>query len=131
MARHNRTAKAIADYLAGDPRVSGVYYPGLLSHPDHEVAAAQMTGFVGMICVDLDGRFERAACVYDRLKIIRRAASLGGVESLVSMPVLTSHWGFTEEQLRGAGVTRGMLRLSVGLEDAEDLIADLDQALRS
>ena len=74
-------------------------------------------------------RYERAAAVYDRLRIIKRAASLGGVESLISLPVLTSQWGHTDEQLREAGVTRGMLRLSVGLEDPADLIADLDQAL--
>ena len=88
-----------------------------------------MTGFGGMVCFDLDGQYERAERVYDRLSIIKRAASLGGVESLISMPVLTSQWGHTDQQLQAAGVTRGMLRLSVGLEDASDLIADLDQAL--
>ena len=82
-----------------------------------------------MVCFDLGGRYDRAERVYDRLKVIKRAASLGGVESLISMPVLTSQWGHTDEQLRDAGVTKGMLRLSVGLEDAADLIADLDQAL--
>jgi len=84
-----------------------------------------------MICFDLGGRFERAEQLYDRLQVIKRAASLGGVESLISMPVLTSQWGHTDQQLRDAGVTRGMLRLSVGLEDAADLIADLDQALQT
>jgi cystathionine beta-lyase/cystathionine gamma-synthase len=83
------------------------------------------------VCFDLDGDYARAAAVYDRLNIIKRAASLGGVESLISMPVLTSQWGHTDAQLRDAGVTRGMLRLSVGLEDSADLIADLDQALGS
>ena len=109
--------------------MSCVYYPGLPSHPDHAIAKAQMTGFGGMVCFDLNGSYERAAAVYDRLKIIKRAASLGGVESLISMPVLTSQWGHTDAQLRDAGVTRGMLRLSVGLEDAADLIEDLNQAL--
>jgi cystathionine beta-lyase/cystathionine gamma-synthase len=90
-----------------------------------------MTGFGGMICFDLGGSFERASRLYDRLQIIKRAASLGGVESLISMPVLTSQWGHTDEQLRLAGITRGMLRLSVGLEDSADLIADLDQALQN
>jgi cystathionine beta-lyase/cystathionine gamma-synthase len=90
-----------------------------------------MTGFGGMVCFDLEGRYERAERLYDRLKVIKRAASLGGVESLISMPVLTSQWGLTDAQLEDAGVTRGMLRLSVGLEDAADLIADLDQALGS
>ena len=78
---------------------------------------------------DLDGRYDRAERLYDRLQVIKRAASLGGIESLISMPVLTSQWGHTDEQLRDAGVTKGMLRLSVGLEDVKDLIADLDQAL--
>ena len=129
VARHNANAQAVANFLAVDARVSRVYYPGLPSHPDHAVAKAQMSGFGGMVCFDLDGRYERAAQVYDRLKVIKRAASLGGVESLISMPVLTSQWGHTDAQLRDAGVTRGMLRLSVGLEDAADLIEDLDQAL--
>jgi cystathionine beta-lyase/cystathionine gamma-synthase len=129
VARHNASAQAVAEFLAADRRVGAVYYPGLESHPDHEIAKRQMSGYGGMVCFDLDGRYERAARCYDRLKIVKRAASLGGVESLISMPVLTSQWGHTEEQLRRAGVTRGMLRLSVGLEDAADLIADLDQAL--
>jgi cystathionine beta-lyase/cystathionine gamma-synthase len=129
VARHNANAQAVAEFLAADRRVSQVYYPGLRSHPDHAIAKRQMTGFGGMVCFDLDGRYDRAEKLYDRLKVIKRAASLGGVESLISMPVLTSQWGHTDDQLRAAGVTKGMLRLSVGLEDAEDLIADLDQAL--
>ncbi len=129
MARHNANAQEVAEFLDRDRRVSQVFYPGLASHPDHAVAAGQMSGFGGMVCFDLDGRYDRAAAVYDRLKVIKRAASLGGVESLISMPVLTSQWGHTDDQLREAGVTKGMLRLSVGLEDPADLIEDLDQAL--
>ena len=129
MARHNASAQAVAEFLAGDKRVSCVYYPGLTSHPDHPIAKRQMTGYGGMVCFDLGGRYERAAGLYDKLTVIKRAASLGGVESLISMPVLTSQWGHTDDQLREAGVTKGMLRLSVGLEDPADLIADLDQAL--
>src|SRR5438094_3504791 len=131
VARHNANADAVAQFLARDKRVTCVFYPGLATHPDHAIAKRQMTGFGGMVCFDLDGSYDRAARVYDRLKIIKRAASLGGVESLISMPVLTSQWGHTDAQLREAGVTRGMLRLSVGLEDPEDVIADLDQALES
>ena len=131
VAQHNANARAVADFLVNDRRVSQVYYPGLPSHPDHEVAARQMSGFGGMVCFDLDGRYDRAEQIYNRLQIVKRAASLGGIESLISMPVLTSQWGHSDDQLRAAGVTRGMLRLSVGLEDAADLIADLDQALGS
>ena len=129
IALHNANALAVARFLAADPRVSCVYYPGLASHPDHAIACRQMTGFGGMVCFDLNGDYRRAERAYDRLTVIKRAASLGGIESLISMPVLTSQWGHSDEQLRAAAVTKGMLRLSVGLEDAGDLIADLDQAL--
>jgi cystathionine beta-lyase/cystathionine gamma-synthase len=129
MARHNANARAVADFLAQDTRVTRVYYPGLPSHPDHAIATRQMSGFGGMVTVDLGGSYERAAKTYDRLQIIKRAASLGGVESLVSLPVITSQYGHTDKQLEEAGVTRGMMRFSIGLEDPEDLIADLDQAL--
>ena len=129
IGRHNASARAVAEFLQGDRRVSAVFYPGLPSHPDHAIACSQMTGFGGMICFDLGGRQERAERLYDRLRVVRRAASLGGVESLISLPVMTSQLGLSDEQLREAGVTRGMVRLSVGLEDPEDLIADLDQAL--
>ena len=127
--RHNANAMAVATFLEGDRRVSQVYYPGLASHPDHEIAKRQMLGFGGMVCFDLDGRYDRAERVYNALQIVKRATSLGGIESLVSLPVITSQWGHTDEQLKAAGVTKGMLRLSVGLEDVADLIADLDQAL--
>jgi cystathionine beta-lyase/cystathionine gamma-synthase len=127
--RHNATAEAVAGFLAADRRVTRVYYPGLTSHPDHAIARAQMSGFGGVVTFDLDGRYDRAARLYDRLKIIKRAASLGGIESLVSLPLLTSQWGHSDEQLAAAGVSKGMLRVSVGLEDAADLVADLDQAL--
>jgi cystathionine beta-lyase/cystathionine gamma-synthase len=129
IARHNATAQIVAEALAADPRVTQVYYPGLPAHPDHAIARCQMTGFGGMVCIDLGGDYDRAARTYDRLQVIQRAASLGGVESLVSMPVITSQWGHTDEQLAAAGVTRGMLRLSIGLEEPQALLADLDQAL--
>ena len=127
--RHNANALALARWLAQDRRVQTVYYPGLEQHPDHAIARRQMHGFGGMVCVDLGGGYPAAARFFDRLKVFRRAASLGGVESLCSLPILTSQLGYTDEQLARAGVTRSMARLSVGLEDAEDLIADLDQAL--
>ena len=129
IARQNASAMQIATWLEGDPRVARVFYPGLPSHPDHEIAKRQMTGFGGMVCFEVQGGYDAACALYDRLAIVRRAASLGGVESLVSLPVLTSQYGLTDEQLARAGVTRGMVRLSVGLEEPADLIADLDQAM--
>lgn len=129
MARHNANAMAVAGFLESHARVERVYYPGLRSHPDHEIAARQMSGFGGMVCVDVTGGQDGAYRVFDRFKVIQRAASLGGAESLCSLPILTSQYGLSDEELRLAGVTRSMMRLSIGLEDPEDLIEDLDQAL--
>lgn len=126
--RQNVNALALAHALEKDSRVQAVNYPGLESHPDYAVAKSQMSGFGGMVCIDV-GSLERAEQCFDRLQVFHRAASLGGVESLCSLPVLTSHWGYTDEALVRAGVTPGMLRLSVGLENVDDLIADLEQAL--
>jgi len=129
--RHNANALAVARWLERQKgsRIAEVYYPGLASHPDHALAKAQMRGFGGMICIDVGGGQPRAERFFDKLHVFRRAASLGGVESLCSLPVLTSQWGHSDAQLAEAGVTRSMARLSVGLEDPQDLIEDLDQAL--
>jgi cystathionine beta-lyase/cystathionine gamma-synthase len=129
VARHNANAMAVATFLESHAAVDRVYYPGLPSHPDHAIAARQMSGFGGMVCVDVKGGQAGAYRVFDRLRVIKRAASLGGVESLCSLPILTSQYGLTDEELDKAGVTRSMMRLSIGLEDPEDLIADLEQAL--
>jgi cystathionine beta-lyase/cystathionine gamma-synthase len=129
MARHNTNAMAVASWLDHDTRVSRVFYPGLSSHPDHKIARRQMTGFGGMVCFDLAAGYKPACRFFDRVQVFKRAASLGGTESLCSLPVLTSQYGFTDDQLTAAGVTRGMVRLSVGLEHPDDLISDLDQAL--
>jgi cystathionine beta-lyase/cystathionine gamma-synthase len=129
MGRHNLTAENVARFLEGDGRVTKVYYPGLASHPDHAIARAQMSGFGGMVTFEVSGGLAGASRVFDRLQVIRRATSLGGVDSLVSLPVLTSHYNYTEQDLERAGVTPGMLRVSIGLEDEADLIEDLDQAL--
>jgi cystathionine beta-lyase/cystathionine gamma-synthase len=106
-----------------------VYYPGLASHPDHPIAARQMSGFGGMVTIDLKGGQEAAFRTFDRLEIIRRATSLGGVESICSLPILSSHTGLTDDQLAAAGVSRGMIRISIGLEDPHDLIEDIEQAI--
>jgi len=129
MARHNANGMAVASALEGHARVKQVFYPGLPSHPDHAIAKRQMSGFGGMVCIDVDGGEDAACRVFDRLRLVKRAASLGGTESLCSLPILTSHWGHSDAALEAAGVTRGMMRLSIGLEDPEDVIADLKQAL--
>jgi cystathionine beta-lyase/cystathionine gamma-synthase len=127
--RHNANAMAVASAIERHPALERVYYPGLVSHPDHRIAKCQMSGFGGMVCIDVKGS-EAAACrAFDRLKVIKRAASLGGTESVCSLPILTSQWGHTDEQLAAAGISKGMMRLSIGLEDPQDLIEDLRQAL--
>ena len=129
MAQHNANALGLARALEGDTRLARVHYPGLPAHPDHAIAAAQMRGFGGIVTIELAGGYEAATRFFDRICVFQRAASLGGVESLCSLPVLTSQYGWTDEQLARADVTRGMVRLSVGLETLDDLIADVDQAL--
>jgi cystathionine beta-lyase/cystathionine gamma-synthase len=129
VARHNSNALAVARGLEGHPRLERVYYPGLESHPDCGIARAQMSGFGGVVCIDVKGGQDGAFRTFNRLQIVKRAASLGGAESVCSLPVQTSQYGLSDEELAKAGVTRGMMRLSIGLEDAEDLIADLQQAL--
>jgi cystathionine beta-lyase/cystathionine gamma-synthase len=128
--RHNENAMAVAKFLESHPKVSAVFYPGLPSHPDHAIAKKQMTGgFGGMVTFEAKDGYAGASRFYDRMQIFKRAASLGGVDSLASLPVLTSQYGFSDAQLKDAGVTRGMVRLSVGIEHIDDLIADLKQAL--
>lgn len=129
VAKHNENSLAVAARLEGHPAVARVYHPGLGSHPDHAIAAAQMSGFGGMVTIDLKGGRDAAFRAFDRLEVIKRAASLGGVESICSLPILTSQYGLTEEELVKAGVSSGMMRISIGLEDPRDLIGDLEHAL--
>ena len=130
VAQHNANALAVARHLERHPGIARVYHPGLSSHPDHAIAKSQMKGFGGMVTIDLKGGKDAAFGVFDKLQVIKRAASLGGVESICSLPILTSQYGLTDDELVKAGVTKGMIRLSIGLEDVDDLIADLDHALR-
>jgi cystathionine beta-lyase/cystathionine gamma-synthase len=127
--RHNTNALALAEYLRTKPGVLRVHYPGLTDHPGHEIARQQMRGFGGVLAIDLAGGYKAACRFADALKIINNAASLGGVESLISLPILTSHVHATAEERREAGVTDGTARISVGIEDIADLKADVDQAL--
>jgi len=129
VAQHNANALAVAQFLEGHQAIQRVYYPGLASHPDHAIAARQMSGFGGVVTIDVKGDRDGAFRVFDKLDVVKRAASLGGVESICSLPILTSQYGLTDDELVKAGVTKGMIRISVGLEDAGDLISDLDQAL--
>ena len=122
-------ALALARRLEGHEAVRRVLYPGLPSHPGHEVARRQMAAFGGMVTLVLAGGLPAAERFYDRLRLVARAASLGGVESLASLPVHTSHYGLPEGKLREAGIDPGMVRLSLGVEDASDLIADVERAL--
>ena len=127
--QHNENAMAIAQAMEQHPRITKVHYPGLPSFEGHDLAKQQMTGFGGMLSIEVDGGQQAAEKVADSLKVFLLATSLGGVESLVSQPSATSHHGLTREERLKRGIGDGMLRLSVGLEDAEDLIADLNQAL--
>lgn len=129
--RHNANAMALAEHLKSHPQIARVHYPGLNDHPGHEIARSQMNGFGGVLAVDLGGGYPAAAAFVDRLRIITNAASLGGVESLVSLPILTSHVHATPEERIEAGVTDGTVRISVGIEDFSDLRDDVDQALGS
>jgi len=126
--RQNINGMKVAEFLSKHPKVRKVYYPGLPSHPQHKLAKSQMRGFGGMVCFEV-GDLKKAKKVMDNLKIFLNATSLGGVESLASIPVLTSHYGFSDRELKRAGVVPGMIRLSCGIEDGEDLVDDLKSAL--
>jgi methionine-gamma-lyase len=127
--RQCRTAMEVAKYLARHPKVSRVHYPGLTSHPDHKLARRQMQGFGALLSFDLKGGLQAARRFCDRIRLFLLAASLGGVESLVILPIYTSHYNMSLEELRAAGVEPGTVRVSIGLEDPADLIEDLRQAL--
>ena len=129
MERHNSNALACARFLAQHPRVDAVYYPGLESHPDHALAKELMPAFGGMLSIVVAGGDRKAEQVLGRLRLIRVAPSLGGVESLASMPLHTSHKHMSEEERRAIGIEPGFIRLSIGIEDEADLLADLEQAL--
>lgn len=130
MERHNSNGQKIAEFLEQHPRVDATHYPGLKSHPQHELAKSQMRGFTGMISIDL-GTLERARQVVQKTKLFALAESLGGVESLIGHPAIMTHASVPKEIREAQGVTDGLVRLSVGIEDADDLMADLDQALKA
>ena len=129
--QHEESARILADLLHGHDRVDTVYYPGLESHPGHEIAKRQQRGFGGMISFEIVGGEAAIRAFVEHLKYFSLAESLGGVESLVCHPASMTHAPVSEEALRAAGIKPSLVRLSVGLECSEDLAADLLQALEA
>ena len=129
MEAHERNAGRVARMLAEHPGVMEVYYPGLSTHPDHELAARQQRGFGGMVSFVVEGGKERAGAILERLRLFTLAESLGGVESLAEHPASMTHASIPPERRAALGVSEGLVRLSVGIEDGDDLLADLRQAL--
>lgn len=130
MQRHNENGQAIADFLVQHPRVERVYYPGIASHPYAEIAAATMQGFGGLVTFTVkDADWKETAAVVDRVQLFRIAPSLGGVESLIEQPLVISYFECTPEEREQFGISDNMIRIAAGIENADDLIRDLEQAL--
>ncbi len=128
MEAHDRNGRQVANFLAEHPKVQKVYYPGLVSHPQHELAKKQQKGFGGMVAFET-GSLDNAKKVLESVKLCILGESLGGVESLISHPATMTHASVPVEKREQLGITDGLVRISVGIEDVEDIIADLDQAL--
>jgi cystathionine gamma-synthase len=131
MRHHNASAQRIAEFLSEHPRVDRVFYPGLPAHPSHAIAAKQMSGFGGVISFTVRGSREDASRVIDAVTLPYLAPSLGGVESFIEQPALMSYYDKTPGELEAIGIRGELIRMSVGLEDTDDLIADLDRALHA
>jgi len=129
MEQHAKNSQQIAEFLAGHKKVKKVHYPGLKTHPQHELAKLQMSGFSGMVSFDMNGTYDDVVKFLKKLKVFTLAESLGGVESLVNHPEKMTHASVPEELRKKLGIGPTMLRLSVGIEDVSDLVADLEQAL--
>ena len=128
MEAHDKNGRTVAAFLAEHPKVKKVYYPGLLSHPQHELASRQQKGFGGMVAFET-GSLRSAKKVLENVKLCTLAESLGGVESLISHPATMTHASIPLDKRESLGITDGLVRISVGIEDVEDIIEDLDQAL--
>jgi len=129
MRRHNENGQRLAEWLERHPKVRRVFYPGLASHPDHDVAKRLLKGFGGVVTFEIDSDLEGAVRFVDACKVPYIGPSLGGVESLIEMPAIMSYWDNTPEQRAGYGITDSLVRFSCGIEDTGDLIADVEQAL--
>jgi len=129
VARQNETAMSVAQFLEAHPKVTRVHYPGLPSHPDHEIASRQMQGFGGMVSFEVASNYEGTKVFMGALKAITLATSLGGVETLATQPVTNTHASMSAEERKAAGIPDNLVRLSVGLEDERVIIADLETAL--
>jgi cystathionine gamma-synthase len=127
--RQNESAMKIAAFLKEHQKIKSVYYPGLPSHPDHDIAKRQMTGFGGMLSFEVAGDFDQTKQFMDRLKLIKLATSLGGVSSLANQPITNTHAALSPENRAKAGISESLVRLSVGIENVCLLIQDLGQAL--
>jgi cystathionine beta-lyase/cystathionine gamma-synthase len=130
MEQHDRSGRAVAAFLEEHPKVQKIYYPGSLSHRQHDLAKRQQKGFGGMVAFDV-GSLEAARVVLESVKLCTLAESLGGVETLISHPATMTHASVLPETRERLGITDGLVRISVGIEDTDDIIADLDQALRN
>jgi cystathionine beta-lyase/cystathionine gamma-synthase len=130
LRRHNENAMRLAQWCSERDEFARVHYPGLPSHPDHEVARATLDGFGGMMAVELAGGGDAAERFISRLRVMTHAPSLGGVDTLVSEPRFTSHASMTPAERAAIGIPDGFVRISVGIEDVDDLIADVSQALK-
>lgn len=129
MQRHNQNGLQVAQWLEAHPRVQQVWYPGLASHPDHTTATAQMSGFGGVVTFELDCDLDGALRFTDACQLAYIAPSLGGVETLIESPAVMSFWDRTPEERSQLGIRDGLIRLACGIEDADDIVADLEQAL--
>jgi len=129
MARHDESGMKVAQYLEAHDKVAKVRYPGLPSHPQHNIAAAQMDGFAGMISFELKGGIPAGKAVMNTVKLCALAESLGAVETMITHPATMTHVDVPAEERHARGLTDGLVRISVGIEDSEDILADLDQAL--
>jgi cystathionine gamma-lyase len=129
MQQHMKNGLAVAKYLESHPMVRKVIHPGLKSHPQHELALRQSTGFSGMVSLYMKGNAETVKIFTENLKLFILAMSLGSTESLIDVPALMTHSNLNEETRKKLGIDETMVRISVGIEETEDLLADLDQAL--